>query len=89
MDEWVLEYWPINADGEADETVLLGNETEFTPHLGLCASALEACGVPHFSKEVEGKGADLYVPESYLDYAREMIDEAVDSNWEKYEEDEL
>ena len=78
--------WPVDANGEREKAVLLKSTFDSLADAEMMISYLAAYGVPcfpHYAHEggagrvingFSGYGADLYVPESRLEEARELLE---------------
>ena len=78
--------WPLDANGEKEKAVLLKSTFDSPADAEMVISYLAAYGVPcfpYYAREggagkvingFSGYGADLYVPESRLEEARELLE---------------
>ena len=93
MEFALLENWPKHADGTPEEKALLCTETDVPGSLGIFCSMLESFGVPFFTRRIgaaeymkllvgrSGTGAEVYVPQSWLEEARALL--AAPPVWEE------
>lgn len=77
--------WPTDEKGEKEKAVLLKSTFDSPAETDLTISLLASCGIPcfkYYAKEggagkvingFSGYGADLYVPESRLQEARDIL----------------
>lgn len=77
--------WPVGPDGEPEEPVLLQCAADFESYAGLTISRLEAYGIPVLTRYPDGGqlgkvvlgfsgyGVDLFVPQSRLAQAKELL----------------
>ena len=80
-----LELWPKDAAGQPEEKALLCTETDVPGNLAVFCSMLESFGIPFFTRRRgaaeymsllvgrSGTGAEVYVPTSRLEEARELL----------------
>lgn len=85
MEFALLELWPKRADGAPEEKALLCTETDVPGDLAIFCSMLESFGIPFFTRRIgaaeymkllvgrSGTGAEVYVPRSRLEEARELM----------------
>ena len=78
--------WPVEENGEKEKAVFLKSTFDSPADAEMVISYLAAYGIPcfpHYSHEggagriingFSGYGADLYVPESRLEEARELLE---------------
>lgn len=77
--------WPVDEKGEKEKAVLLTTTLDSPAESDVTISFLTSCGIPcfkYYAKEggagkvingFSGYGADLYVPASRLEEARELL----------------
>lgn len=77
--------WPLDEKGEKEKAVLLKSTFDSPAETDLTISFLASCGIPcfkYYAKEggagkvingFSGYGADLYVPESLLQEAQDIL----------------
>lgn len=77
--------WPLDEKGEKEKAVLLKSAFDSPAETDLTISLLASCGIPcfkYYAKEggagkvingFSGYGADLYVPESRLQEAQDIL----------------
>ena len=85
MEFALLENWPKHADGTPEQKALLCTETDVPGNMAIFCSMLESFGVPFFTRRMgaaeymnllvgrSGTGAEVYVPKSRLEEARELL----------------
>lgn len=101
MSDALLSHWPLGADGEPEKAALLGNEGDFVSQAGIACSMLDAYGIPYLVRRsgpgqlgliyggFSPVGVKIYVPESRLEEARQLVNTAADAADEEDKEEEL
>lgn len=95
----LLELWPKGTDGTPEKPVLLTTAIEAGSEADMTVSMLRAYGIPvlrHYARDgtlgkvvlgFSGYGADLYVPESMLEDAKNLIQPVDDPTLAEQEEE--
>ena len=87
MEYDLLQNWPSGTDGEPEKGALLLSGSDVPCDVSILCSMLTSFGIPYLAKRpglggylnlILGRavtaGIELYVPASYLDQARKLLD---------------